>query len=71
MNLDLEPPRPYQYEFARLNLNYTVMSKRKLLELVEKKYVNGWDDPRLPTISGLRRSGYTPESSENSVKVLA
>lgn len=53
---------PQQIEFARLNLNYTVMSKRKLLELVRNKYVNGWDDPRLPTISGLRRRGYTPES---------
>lgn len=57
-----QEPRPHQYEFARLNLNYTVMSKRKLLELVEQKHVNGWDDPRLPTISGLRRRGYTPES---------
>lgn len=54
--------RPRQIEFARLNLSYTVMSKRKLLELVEKKIVNGWDDPRMPTISGLRRRGYTPES---------
>ncbi len=63
--LKLEPPRPYQYEFARLNINYTVMSKRKLLELVEKKLVNGWDDPRLPTIAGLRRRGYTPESILN------
>jgi glutaminyl-tRNA synthetase len=54
--------RPHQYEFARLNLNYTIMSKRLLLQLVEEKYVNGWDDPRLPTISGLRRRGYTPES---------
>ncbi len=60
--LQLEPPRPYQYEFARLNINYTVMSKRKLLELVEKKVVNGWDDPRMPTIAGYRRRGYTPES---------
>lgn len=51
-----------QIEFARLNLNYTVMSKRKLLELVEGGYVNGWNDPRMPTISGLRRRGYTPES---------
>jgi glutaminyl-tRNA synthetase len=54
--------RPRQYEFARLNLNYTVMSKRKLLQLVEQKHVAGWDDPRMPTVSGLRRRGYTPES---------
>ncbi|MEP7168447.1 MAG: glutamine--tRNA ligase/YqeY domain fusion protein [Bacteroidota bacterium] len=51
-----------QYEFARLNLNYTVMSKRKLLQLVNEKHVSGWDDPRMPTISGFRRRGYTPES---------
>ena len=51
-----------QYEFARLNLNYTVMSKRKLLQLVEEKHVEDWDDPRMPTISGLRRRGYTPAS---------
>jgi glutaminyl-tRNA synthetase len=51
-----------QYEFARLNLNYTVMSKRRLLQLVNEKYVSGWDDPRMPTISALRRRGYTPES---------
>ncbi|MGQ7868250.1 glutamine--tRNA ligase/YqeY domain fusion protein [Sunxiuqinia sp. sy24] len=57
--------RPRQIEFARLNLTYTVMSKRKLLELVKEKYVNGWDDPRMPTISGLRRRGYTPESIRN------
>ena len=63
--LELEPPRPYQHEFARLNINYTVMSKRKLLELVEKEVVSGWDDPRLPTIAGLRRRGYTPESILN------
>jgi len=54
--------RPHQYEFARLNLNYTVMSKRKLLQLVQDALVNGWDDPRMPTISGLRRRGYTPNS---------
>jgi glutaminyl-tRNA synthetase len=53
---------PRQIEFARLNLNYTVMSKRKLLELVENKIVTGWDDPRMPTVSGLRRRGYTPDS---------
>jgi glutaminyl-tRNA synthetase len=57
--------RPRQIEFARLNLSYTVMSKRKLLSLVEEKYVQGWDDPRMPTISGLRRRGYTPESIRN------
>ncbi len=54
--------RPQQIEFARLNINYTIMSKRKLLELVENNYVSGWDDPRMPTISGLKRRGYTPES---------
>jgi len=57
--------RPRQYEFARLNLSYTVMSKRKLLELVNDGLVNGWDDPRMPTVSGFRRRGYTPESIRN------
>src|SRR6201986_965360 len=74
--LEFVPPRPlydwfieklgifpsHQYEFARLNLTYTVMSKRKLLQLVNEGYVTSWDDPRMPTISGLRRRGYTPES---------
>ena len=63
--LELEPPRPHQHEFARLGINYTVMSKRKLLELVERGVVNGWDDPRMPTIAGYRRRGYTPESILN------
>src|SRR5207253_10485193 len=54
--------RPQQIEFARLNLNYTVMSKRKLLQLVQQGHVTGWNDPRMPTITGLRRRGYTPES---------
>ncbi len=56
--LDLPRPAAHQYEFARLNLTYTVMSKRKLLELVQGKFVSGWDDPRMPTISGMRRRGY-------------
>jgi glutaminyl-tRNA synthetase len=56
---------PYQYEFDRLNLTYTILSKRKLLMLVQKGFVNGWDDPRMPTVSGLRRRGYTPEAIRN------
>jgi glutaminyl-tRNA synthetase len=57
-----ERERPRQIEFARLNLNYTIMSKRRLLQLVQQRHVSGWDDPRMPTISGLRRRGYTPDS---------
>jgi glutaminyl-tRNA synthetase len=62
VNTLIEGDKPQQIEFARLNLNYTVMSKRKLLQLVQQGHVSGWNDPRLPTISGLRRRGYTPES---------
>ena len=58
-------PRPRQIEFARLNLSYTVLSKRRLIELVQKAYVHGWDDPRMPTVSGMRRRGYTPEAIRN------
>jgi glutaminyl-tRNA synthetase len=63
--LGLNTPRPFQHEFARLGINYTVMSKRKLLELVNKGLVSGWDDPRMPTIAGYKRRGYTPESIIN------
>ena len=59
------PSAPRQYEFARLNLNYTITSKRKLKQLVDEQHVIGWDDPRMPTISGLRRRGYTPQSIRN------
>jgi glutaminyl-tRNA synthetase len=62
---ELEVYHPQQIEFARLNLNYTVLSKRKLIRLVEEGHVDSWDDPRMPTISGLRRRGYTPESIRN------
>ncbi|ARN57285.1 glutamine--tRNA ligase/YqeY domain fusion protein [Sedimentisphaera salicampi] len=62
--------RPRQYEFARLNLNYMVMSKRKLLRLVQEGYVDGWDDPRMPTISGMRRRGFSPDSIRNFCKVI-
>ncbi|GAX89070.1 glutamine--tRNA ligase/YqeY domain fusion protein [Effusibacillus lacus] len=61
---------PRQYEFGRLNLTNTVMSKRKLKQLVDEKYVDGWDDPRMPTVSGLRRRGYTPESIRNFIREL-
>lgn len=59
---DLNDNRPHQYEFNKLNLSYTLMSKRNLLTLVKEKLVNGWDDPRMPTICGFRRRGYSPES---------
>jgi len=62
VNQVIEGDRPQQIEFARLNLSYTVVSKRKLIELVEKKFVTGWDDPRMPTVAGMRRRGYTPEA---------
>jgi len=67
-NLDLFPSR--QIEFARLNLDYTIMSKRKLLQLVNEGYVCGWDDPRMPTISGLRRRGYTPDAIKNFIRAV-
>lgn len=67
---ELEIYAPQQIEFARLNINYTVMSKRKLLTLVQEKIVDGWDDPRMPTICGLRRRGYTPESLQNFAEII-
>lgn len=67
---DLEDNRPRQYEFNRLNLTYTVMSKRKLLALVQEKLVDGWDDPRMPTICGLRRRGYSPESIRKFIDMI-
>jgi glutaminyl-tRNA synthetase (EC 6.1.1.18) len=67
-SLDI-PNRPHQYEFSRLNITYTVLSKRKLRELVEKGYVDGWDDPRMPTLRGLRRRGFTPEAIRKFVEL--
>ncbi len=63
-------PRPHQFEFARLRLGYTVMSKRKLLTLVNERFVEGWDDPRMPTIAGMRRRGYTPEAIRNFAELV-
>lgn len=67
-NLDV-PAHPQQIEFARLNINYTVMSKRKLKQLVDEKLVSGWDDPRMPTLEGMRRRGYTPAAIRNLVEL--
>jgi len=69
-NLPVPQPRPRQYEFARLNLSYTVMSKRKLLQLVRDRLVSGWDDPRLPTLAGLRRRGITPAAIRNFCQII-
>ncbi len=66
----LEIHHPQQIEFARLNLSYTIMSKRKLMQLVQENYVMGWDDPRMPTISGLRRRGYSPRSIRNFAETI-
>lgn len=67
---DLDDNRPRQYEFNRLNLTYTVMSKRKLLALVEEHLVDGWDDPRMPTLCGLRRRGYSPEAIRKFIRMI-
>jgi glutaminyl-tRNA synthetase len=64
------PAHPRQYEFSRLNLNYTITSKRKLKQLVDEKHVNGWDDPRMSTLSGFRRRGYTPASIRNFCEMI-
>ena len=68
--LPVPQPRPHQYEFAKLNLTYTVMSKRRLIQMVEDGHVNGWDDPRMPTLAGLRRRGYTAASIRNFCRSL-
>ena len=69
-NTCLSRSRPVQIEFARLNLSYTVLSKRKLLTLVTEGHVSGWDDPRMPTLTGLRRRGYTPEAIRNFCEAI-
>ena len=69
-NLDVPQPQPRQYEFARLNLEFTVLSKRKLLQLVEGKYVDGWDDPRMPTIAGIRRRGVPAKAIRNFCEMI-
>jgi glutaminyl-tRNA synthetase len=69
-NLGPWEPRPHQYEFARLALGYTVMSKRKLLQLVNEKRVSGWDDPRMPTLAGMRRRGVTPEALQDFAEMI-
>ncbi|PIE16484.1 MAG: glutamine--tRNA ligase [Proteobacteria bacterium] len=69
-NTGWQEPRPHQYEFARLALEYTVMSKRKLLQLVAERHVSGWDDPRMPTIAGMRRRGITPEAIRDFAELV-